>query len=71
MKNAIDEKPYSEIRGREQQSIDFFGGAWSDTKPRKRTGNEVRGVAKDHPRAAQFHNAASDKFEELTHYTGK
>jgi len=60
---------YGEIRGREQQMIDFFGGAWTDTKPRKRTGNEVRGMAEDYKNkyanAKQYLDAATRKFGQL------
>jgi RHS repeat-associated protein len=65
------DKGYLEIRGVEQQMIDFFGRAWSDTKPDKRTGNAVRGVAKDHPFGRRFHDAATVKLgHELHRYTG-
>jgi hypothetical protein len=62
---------YREIRGIEQQMIDFFGGAWSDTRPNKLTGNEVRGVGREHPLKEEFHRAATAKLgHELHGYTG-
>ncbi|HYO65038.1 MAG TPA: hypothetical protein VEU33_03060 [Archangium sp.] len=42
-----DDVAYWRIRGREQQLIDFLGGARSDTGEPYRTENAVRGVAKE------------------------
>jgi hypothetical protein len=64
---------YSRIRGREQQLIDFHGGAQSDTRRAgipDRTENIVRAVARDHQLGRQFHDAATDKWGILAKYTG-
>jgi RHS repeat-associated protein len=62
---------YLQIRGREQQLIDYHGGAQSDTRPGpKRTENAIRGVAKDHRLGKVFHAAATLKFGRLHRYTG-
>ncbi|WNG22601.1 hypothetical protein F0U62_00130 [Cystobacter fuscus] len=61
---------YWRIRGREQQLIDFNGGARSDTGKPHRTENIVRAVAKDNPRGRRFHDAATIRWGELHRYTG-
>jgi hypothetical protein len=61
---------YWRIRGREQQLIDFHGGAWSDTAEPYKTENAVRGVAKDNPRGRRFHDVATVLWGELHPYTG-
>jgi hypothetical protein len=62
---------YLQIRGREQQLIDRFGGAQSDTRPGpKRTENAIRGVAKDHRLGRVFHAASTLRFGPLAPYTG-
>jgi hypothetical protein len=61
---------YWRIRGREQQLIDSYGGAWSDTGEPYQTENAVRGVAKDNPRGRRFHDAATHLWTELHPYTG-
>jgi hypothetical protein len=61
---------YWRIRGREQQLIDRFGGAWSDPGEPHKTENPLRGVARDNPNGRKFHNAATDKWGELSEYTG-
>lgn len=63
---------YQAIRGREQQFIDFFGGAWSDVGEHSTaSGNSIRGVAADNPLGKLYHNMASQVFsEELHPYTG-
>lgn len=61
---------YWRVRGREQQLIDFHGGAQSDTGKPYRTENAVRAVAKDNPRGRQFHDAAVAHWGELYRYTG-
>jgi len=65
-----DDLGYWQIRGREQQLIDYFGGAWSDTGKPHKTGNDVRAVAKDNPYGPAFHFAASAKWGEIDKYTG-
>ncbi|MBC9730897.1 hypothetical protein [Streptomyces sp. TRM68367] len=50
---------YQAIRGREQQLIDFFGGAKSDGGI---SGNAIRGVAADNPLLGTFLNAATKMF---------
>src|SRR5690242_10815930 len=54
-----DDPAYWRIRGREQQLMDFHGGAQSDTGKPHRTENVVRAVAKDNPRGRRFHDAAT------------
>jgi hypothetical protein len=61
---------YLRIRGREQQLIDFYGGAQSDTGKPFRTENAVRAVAKDNPQGRLFHDAATARWGELHQYTG-
>jgi len=74
--NAVDynqrynDIAYWRIRGREQQLIDYHGGAWSDTGKPYQTENAVRGVAKDNPNGRRFHDAATDLWKELHPYTG-
>lgn len=65
-----DDPAYWRIRGREQQMIDFHGGAQSDTGKPYRTANVVRAVAKDNPRGKRFHDAATMRWGELHRYTG-
>jgi len=65
-----DDPAYWRIRGREQQLIDFSGGAQSDTGKPHRTENVVRAVAKDNPRGRRFHDAATIRWSELHRYTG-
>ncbi len=61
---------YWRIRGREQQLIDFHGGAQSDTGKPYRTENVVRGVAKDNPWGRRFHDAATERWGQYCPYTG-
>jgi hypothetical protein len=65
-----DDPAYWRIRGREQQLIDFHGGAQSDTGKPYRTENVVRAVAKDNPRGQRFHDAATTRWGQLHPYTG-
>lgn len=65
-----EDTAYWRIRGREQQLIDSHGGAWSDTRNPYRTENVVRAVAKDNPLGRRFHNAATERWGQLHHYTG-
>ena len=65
-----DDPAYWRTRGREQQLIDFSGGAQSDTGKPHRTENVVRAVAKDNPRGRRFHEAATIRWGELHRYTG-
>lgn len=65
-----DDPAYWRIRGREQQLIDLYGGAQSDTRKPYRTENMVRAVAKDNPRGRQFHDAATTRWGQLHRYTG-
>lgn len=65
-----DDPAYWRIRGREQQLIDFSGGAHSDTGKPHRTENIVRAVAKDNPRGRRFHDTATIEWGELHRYTG-
>ena len=68
------DRAYLQMRGREQQSIDAYGGSWSDTDPKglpRRTGNEQRAVDKDNPWGRRFHDAATRKWGELHPYTGR
>lgn len=68
--NRYRDLAYWRIRGREQQLIDRFGGAWSDTGEPYKTENPLRGVAKDNPNGRKFHNAATDKWGKISEYTG-
>jgi len=61
---------YQAIRGREQQLIDFYGKAWSDTPGEKHTGNKIRGVRKANERGRIYHDAATREFGERHPYTG-
>jgi hypothetical protein len=61
---------YLRIRGREQQLIDSFGGAWSDTGKPYKTENAVRGVAKDNPQGRSFYDAATSYWGKKSDYTG-
>jgi len=65
-----DDVSYWRIRGREQQLIDFLGGAHSDTGEPYRTENAVRGVAKENPQGRRFHAAATELWGQLHPYTG-
>jgi RHS repeat-associated protein len=64
------DEAYHAIRGREQQMIDAHGGAWSDTGKPYKTGNAIRGVARDNKLGRKYHKAATRKFGELHRYTG-
>jgi hypothetical protein len=68
--HRYDDLAYWRIRGREQQLIDFLGGARSDTGEPYRTENAVRGVAKDNPRGRRFDEAATESWGLLHPYTG-
>ena len=61
---------YFAIRGREQQLIDFYGGAWSDTGQPYKTGNENRGVGANPPYGRLYNEFANQEFGELHEYTG-
>ena len=65
-----EDPAYGRIRGREQQLIDFHGGAQSDTGKPYRTENAIRGVAKDNRLGREFHEAASARWGEIHPYTG-
>ena len=65
--NRYSDVAYYEIRGREQQLIDFNGKSYSDLGA---SGNSVRGVAKDNPIGPVFHEASSQAFGEIHEYTG-
>jgi len=65
-----DDPAYWRIRGREQQLIDFYGGAQADTGNPYRTENIVRAVAKDNLRGKRFHDAATSRWGQLYRYTG-
>jgi hypothetical protein len=64
---------YRAIRGREQQSIDAYGGAWTDTNEKglpHATGNKIRAVSKHNQKGWIYHQAATQRFGELHKYTG-
>jgi len=61
---------YFAIRGREQQLVDYYGGAWTDTGQPYKTGNESRAVRKNHEYGRLFHEYANQEFGELHVYTG-
>ena len=65
-----DDPAYWRIRGREQQLIDFSGGAQSDTGKPHRTENSVRAVSKENPRGRRFHDAATARWGQIHPYTG-
>jgi hypothetical protein len=65
-----DDIAYWRIRGREQQLIDYHGGAQSDTGEPYQTENAVRGVAKDNKLGRRFHDASNELWPELHPYTG-
>ncbi|HLL01574.1 MAG TPA: hypothetical protein VK539_13375 [Myxococcaceae bacterium] len=71
--NRYGDIAYIRIRGREQQLIDFHGGAQSDTRKTglpSKTENTNRAVARDHKLGRQFHEAATSKWGLLAKYTG-
>lgn len=68
--NRYSDIAYWRIRGREQQLMDFHGGAKSDTQEPHRTENLQRGVAKDNPLGRLFHDAAAKQWGQLHPYTG-
>ncbi len=68
--NRYSDVAYWRIRGREQQLIDFHGGAQSDNQAPYRTENLQRGVAKDNPLGRLFHDAATKHWGPLHPYTG-
>jgi len=59
---------YQAIRGREQQMIDFFGGAIRDGGT---SGNPYRGVRANNPLGRTYHNMSTAMFGELHPYTGR
>jgi len=61
---------YQAIRGREQQMIDYYGGARSDRRAGSRSGNAIRGVAKDNRLGRVYHDAATAAFGQKSKYTG-
>ena len=69
--NRYMDRAYYQMRGREQQLIDHYGGAWSDTGTPYKTGNEIRAVAKDNVFGKAFHDAATLKWGEMHPYTGR
>jgi RHS repeat-associated protein len=70
--DRYDDVAYLAIRGREQQLIDYYGGAQSDTAPKPpQTENAIRGYAKDNSFGMIFHEAANLRFrQELHPFTG-
>ena len=56
------------IRGREQQLIDHFGGAWKSDNGT--SGNAIRAVSKYNLAGPAYHMAANALFGELHKYTG-
>jgi len=61
---------YQAIRGREQQLIDYFGGAQSDYNGTGTSGNSIRGVARDNVRGPQYWAQSNAYFGELCAYSG-
>jgi hypothetical protein len=61
---------YQAIRGREQQLIDRHGGARSDHRPGSRSGNAIRGVAKDNRLGRVYDAMATMRFGRAAPYTG-
>ncbi|MFL5348502.1 MAG: hypothetical protein ACJ8AT_27205 [Hyalangium sp.] len=68
--NRYRDLAYWRIRGREQQLVDSFGGAWSDTGEPHKTENQVRGVSKDNVNGRRFYKAATDEWGKISEYTG-
>jgi hypothetical protein len=60
---------YWAIRGREQQMIDFYGGAKSDN-PHTSAGNPIRGVRKSHPLGRLYDAASTAAFGRIAPFTG-
>ena len=56
------DEAYRAIRGREQNLIDFHGGAVSDLGSRRQSGNLIGGVARSNPARRPYHNAALTRF---------
>ena len=61
---------YWATRGREQQMIDFFGGARTDRRPGSLSDNAIRGVAKGHPLGRAYWAASTLAFGAVAPYTG-
>ncbi len=64
---------YLVVRGREQQMIDYHGGAWSDSRKDGKTtksANKIRAVSKQNKRGKKYHNAANLTYGEIAKYTG-
>jgi hypothetical protein len=64
---------YYAMRGREQQVIDFYGGAEKDPnrKADSLSGNNIRAVSKGNKRGRIYHDASDAIFGPLAPYTGK
>lgn len=60
------------IRGREQQNIDYYGGALSDSerRPNATCVNSIRGVAKYNPFGYLYHWSSNSAWGEKYPYTG-
>ncbi len=63
---------YWAIRGREQQLIDYYGGAMLDSerRPNSKCVNKIRGVAKSNPMGYLYHWLSSLAWGEKYPYTG-
>jgi len=72
---GVGVKGYAEIRGREQQLINKFGGAQSDKVNYPPSGgisgNAIRGVARENRFGLLFDFYATQKFGRIAPYTGK
>jgi RHS repeat-associated protein len=64
---------YWAMRGREQQVIDFYGGAQRDPnrKPNSLSGNDIRAVSKRNKWGKRYHDASDATFGPYAPYTGK
>lgn len=69
--NRYRDQAYLRIRGREQQLIDYHGGARSDTGTPFRTPNRVRGVAKDNPMGPLFDSLSTMAWGKLPRYDAR
>jgi hypothetical protein len=58
----------SAIRGREQQNVDYYGGARSDEGGTSR--NAIRAVGKNNKNGRRYHRAANREFGNKFKYTG-
>ena len=69
--NRYDDLANRAMRGQEQQAVDAYGGAWTDTNKAglpHLTGNEQRPVRIGNPWAETFDAAATSLFGQMRSY---